>query len=39
MYLIMIGAYCLTLAAGVVLYKYISDKRREARKRNQHRAA
>jgi hypothetical protein len=36
MYLIMISVYCLTLAAGALLYRYITE-RREARKRGKQR--
>jgi hypothetical protein len=33
MYLIMLASYGLLLFFGALLYKYFSDKRREARKR------
>ncbi len=39
MYLIMLASYALVLFFGALLYKYISDKRREARKRSQRGAA
>jgi predicted membrane-bound spermidine synthase len=32
MYLIVIGGYCLALGLGALLYKYITDKPRRARK-------
>jgi hypothetical protein len=35
MYLIMIASYGITLFLGALLYKYISDKRRAARKGSQ----